>query len=378
MKDSTHDTRPRWHTLTYRLLYGPHALTDTQEVCAWTAPMALDQNTTDFYTAREHVYKATLDWNDLENITWKTWSPVLGGNIASDSSWYYGDIETVAEGPRDAAGHPMLWAGGIEFTTGYLTSLWRTAVDPTRNDTTPPRWIAVRTGLPTATISQIVPDRSDSMTAFCSIVTAGNIAHVFKTTSGGKKWLSISGNLPEAPVSAIVIDTLAEHGDPALKNQALIAGTDVGVFVTTNGGASWAQLGTGMPHIIVSDLKIYKNMLIAATHGRSLYAMDISGVQAVPSSVSKSLASSAPLLSVYPNPVTRGASFTIAATQDADATLCQLIATSSGRTFPATLEAIGSGSYRITADPGVPSGTYLVQLQRGGELLGAGSVTITR
>jgi hypothetical protein len=376
MKDTTHDTRPRWHTLTNRLLYGPHSLTDTQEAVAWNAPMALDENDpNELYTARCHIYKATLDWNDLENTTWKTWSPPIEGNIQKDSMWYYGDIETIALGPRDAAGHPMLWAGGY----GTSGTLWRTTVDPARNDTTAPHWIAARTGLPNATISKIVPDRSDSLTAFCATVSASNVAHVLTTTNGGKKWTNISSNLPAAPVSALVIDTFAEHGDPLLKNQVLIAGTDVGVFVTTNGGLQWATLAPGMPHIIVSDLKIYKNMLIAATHGRSLYAIDISSLAGVPSSVATSALNKSMDITVFPNPVVGNAPFNVRiSNSDALVTSCRVIEISSGQEFAMPIEAVGSGEYRIKSGPTLSPGAYIVELLDGNRILGESRVSIVR
>jgi len=373
MKDSTHDSRPRWHTLTYRLLYGPHALTDTEEAVAWNAPIALDeQDPAELYTGRCHVYRATLDWNDLENITWRTWSPPIEGNVTKDSQWYYGDIETVALGPRDANGRPMLWAGGYG-TSGVL---WRTTVDPTTSDTTPPHWIGAHgAGLPVATISQVVPDRSDSMTAFCATMSTSGAAHVLKTTNGGKKWVNISGNLPAAAASALAIDTLAEHGDSALKDQALIVGTDVGVYATTNGGAQWFALGTGMPHVIVSDLKIYKNMLIASTHGRSLYAVDIGGLQAVPSSVTRASASTVPPLFIYPNPVA-GTSFRIETAGTEPASACRMIEVSSGKEFTLPVRESGAGQYTIDRGALEP-GAYIAELRSAsGRTLGEARVAL--
>jgi len=386
MKDTTHDARPRWHSLTYRLVYGPHPLTDTEEAVAWNAPLALDDaRPTVLYTGRCHVYRATLDWNDLENTTWQTWSPPIEGNIGKDSLWYYGDIETVALGPRDAAGHPMIWAGGY----GTSGTLWRTTLDPTRSDTTAPHWIAAHSGLPNGTVSQVIPDRSDSLTAFATIVSAAKVAHVLQTTNGGKKWNNISGNLPStAPVSALVIDTLEEHGNPLLKNHVLIAGTDVGVFATTNGGTEWFELAPGIPHSIVSDLKIYKNILVAATHGRSLYALDLSGLTGVPSSVTAASPTVKTKLSIYPNPVFRNSAFNIRLSgAERKASSCHMIEISSGRRFVVPLEAEGdyrlsdnssSGEYRVSSDARLLPGAYILQLLDGEQVLGEGHVSIVR
>jgi len=383
MRDTTHDSRPRWHTLTYRLLKAPHPLTDTEEAVAWTAPIALDENnTSSFYTGRCRVYRAFLDWNDLENTTWKTWSPAIEGDTAQDSRWYLGDIESIAIGPRDGSGNPMLWAGGYGVIPNVRTvpNIWRTTVDPTRNDTTPPHWIPVRNNLPSYTVSSIVPDRSDSLTAFVTLAAAASTGHVWRTTTGGKKWINISSNLPStAPVSVLVIDTLNEHGDPRLKNQVLIIATDVGVFATTNGGAQWAQLGTVLPHVIISDLKIYKNMLIAATHGRSLYAIDISGLQGVPASVSNASANAAQSVIAYPNPIVPGTKFTVRMTNGLAASgECRCINEASGIVTPLPFERVSDEECTIMAPRSLSAGAYIIQFLDRDGIHAEGRLSIVR
>ncbi|MDP4200505.1 MAG: hypothetical protein Q8922_05825 [Bacteroidota bacterium] len=370
-KDTTHDTRPRWHSLTNRLLKGPNALTDTAEAAAWAVPIALDdQQTTDLYTGRCHVYKATIDWNDLENVKWQTWSKPIAGNTGNVRIWGYGDIESMAIGPRDAAGHPMLWAGAYG-------AIWRTLVDPTRNDTTPPVWARKGNVFSGGAISAIVPDRSDSLTAIVTSANAGFPQHVLRTTNGGTTWTNISGNLPNAPVSALVIDTLAEHGDPNKKNMTLIVGTDVGVYVTTDGGGSWSALGTGMPHIIVSDLKIYKNMLIAATHGRSLYAIDISDIQSASRGVAEGNAHSMPELAIYPNPAAGAFVVSLGGT-DGRPCQCLLMNAATGLAHSVEATALDNGTYRIVPEQSLPSGAYFVELISGGRVLGRGRVSILK
>ena len=76
---------------------------------------------------------------------------------------------------------------------------------------------------------------------------AGQPGHVFKTTDGGNKWTNISGNLPrQSRVNSLVLD-------PSYPN-TLYAGTDVGAFVTYNGGETWSQLGTGFPTVSIWQL----------------------------------------------------------------------------------------------------------------------------
>ena len=59
----------------------------------------------------------------------------------------------------------------------------------------------------------------------------------------------------------------------------MFAGTDVGVYSSTDGGANWAPLGTGLPRVAVFDAEISNvhRVLRIATHGRGLYEIDIPG-----------------------------------------------------------------------------------------------------
>jgi hypothetical protein len=297
----------QWHQFSADLLKGPNAITDSTEPCAFIPPMLLDNSTgSDIYTGRVHVYHAKLDYPN-KTVTWQQWSPVIAGYLSVPKTWYYGEIDCLAFGPKDASGRPMLWEGGSMVTGGFGPSLYRTVVNPTRSLDSAPTWIRITNGLPQNAVSAIIPDRSDSLTAF--VAFSGFTAHhIYKTTNGGKNWINASGNLPNAPVDALLIDTLAEGGNHALKNYCMIAAMDVGVFVTTDGGTTWSRLGTGMPNIVVHDIKLYKNWLIAGTDGRSAWALDVSSLQAT-AGVAKNEATSnvAPTIaSLWPNPINPG------------------------------------------------------------------------
>ncbi len=94
-------------------------------------------------------------------------------------------------------------------------------------------------------------------------------AYVWKSTDHGENWVDISGNIPLGPVNVI-----REH--PRNRN-VLFVGTDIGVYVTTDGGKTWNVLGTNLPSTFVHDLIIHPrdNILVIATHGRGMWAMDV-------------------------------------------------------------------------------------------------------
>ncbi len=128
-------------------------------------------------------------------------------------------------------------------------------------------------------VSRIEPSHFDSLTFY---VTYDNhrrndfTPYVFATSDGGKTFRSISSNLPTGgPDFAYVIRE-------DLKNKNLLfVGTDVGAYVSTNSGQSWQKFMTGLPTTPVMDLQIHPRdgELIAATHGRSFWIVDIAPLQ---------------------------------------------------------------------------------------------------
>jgi len=98
--------------------------------------------------------------------------------------------------------------------------------------------------------------------------------YVYKTSDYGKTWKSISSNLPEdEPVNVIRED----HKNPNL----LFVGTAKSIYVSINGGSSWASLKNNLPYIPIHDLAIHprENDLIVGSFGRSIWIADISPLQ---------------------------------------------------------------------------------------------------
>jgi len=90
---------------------------------------------------------------------------------------------------------------------------------------------------------------------------------------------SISSNLPNTPVAALVVD-------PTVPTTLYVA-TDVGVFRSVDEGASWTSFDAGLPNVSVVDLAVdpARGLLRAATHGRSMFQ--------------RSLALSCPAVDIY-------------------------------------------------------------------------------
>ena len=82
-------------------------------------------------------------------------------------------------------------------------------------------------------------------------------------------WTAAGSGIPSVPINALVIDpTNSSH---------IYAGTDIGVYNSTDGGASWNPYGTGLPRSAFFDLAIQipSRILRAATHGRGIWETSI-------------------------------------------------------------------------------------------------------
>ena len=103
---------------------------------------------------------------------------------------------------------------------------------------------------------------------------------VFKTTDFGQTWISIAANLPPREP----INVIREHH---LNANLLFVGTELGVYVSINGGRNWTSLKSNMPTQPVHDLLIHprENDLVVATHGRGIFIADISPLQEISSSL---------------------------------------------------------------------------------------------
>jgi hypothetical protein len=101
--------------------------------------------------------------------------------------------------------------------------------------------------------------------------------YLFVTTDGGKSFKSIVNNLPTGGV-ADVVHVVRE--DPHNRD-LLFVGTSLSTYVSIDRGKTWSKFATNLPSVPVFDLQIHPrdHELIAATHGRSLWIVDIAPLE---------------------------------------------------------------------------------------------------
>jgi WD40 repeat protein len=96
-------------------------------------------------------------------------------------------------------------------------------------------------------------------------------AHVWKSADAGATWTSIDGNLPDMPVHSIATDPT--------RDGRLYLGTDLGVFVTLDGGQTWSVENTGFANAVTEAVVIAQGVngpaIYAFTHGRGAWRAEL-------------------------------------------------------------------------------------------------------
>ncbi len=92
--------------------------------------------------------------------------------------------------------------------------------------------------------------------------------HVYRVDDFGNRWTSLVTD----EIKGYALSVLQDHEDPNL----LFLGTEFGLFVSTDAGASWTKFTAGVPTVSVMDMAIQQreNDLVLGTHGRSIFVID--------------------------------------------------------------------------------------------------------
>jgi len=227
----------------------------TSDRCLFIAPFTMDPSSSQRIAAGTYRVFLTTNAGTL-------WS-AIGGDLTGDGPGPVGSFLSSISAIGIAKTNPaVLYVGTsgtgssarIQVTTNTGTNWTNVTAAPL-----PPRYV---------TRIAIDPNNADRAWAIYSgynSSTPGTPGHVFLTTNRGTSWANASGNLPDIPANAAVVN-------PANANHVVI-GTDLGIFETTNGGTTWTQQNTGLANVQISDLdlRVGDNVLFAATHGRGMF-----------------------------------------------------------------------------------------------------------
>jgi photosystem II stability/assembly factor-like uncharacterized protein len=242
----------------------------------WDSPLAFNP-----FNGREAWFggNVILQTSD-RGFHWTAISPDLTRNDKSHQAPSGGPITKDVSGAEysdtllDIEGSPLrkgeIWAG----TDDGLVQMTRDGGKHWKNVTPPgvPEWGRVET---------VAPSPVKAGTAYVNIDRhrSGDFKpYLFVTHDYGKHWSSITNGLPA--------DQYVRAVRPDLHNARIVyAGTENGIWLSFDGGASWETFKNNMPTASVRDIRIQPQFddLVVATHGRSMYVMDnISAIQQLP------------------------------------------------------------------------------------------------
>jgi photosystem II stability/assembly factor-like uncharacterized protein len=238
---------------------------DMPERWNWTYPIVISPvDPSVLYIGSQHLWR-TKD----EGKTWTKISPDLtradpetlgdsGGPIIKDQDGpeIYATLYTIAPSHHDVG---TIWTGSDDGLVHFTRDGGNTWQDVTPADT------------PThSRIGLIEASPHDPSTAY---VTArryemGDRApYLWKTQDYGESWIKIVTGIRADDFMYVVRE------DPKRKG-LLYAGTEHGVYVSFNDGDYWQSLSLNLPDVPVTGLVVEERDLIIATHGRSFWVLD--------------------------------------------------------------------------------------------------------
>ena len=101
-------------------------------------------------------------------------------------------------------------------------------------------------------------------------------AKVLRTRDFGATWTSLSGTFSAGAA-------LSSNGFPNVAVNSLLvlpydpnvlwAGTEIGLFVSNDGGGSWAKDASGLPAVSIWKLRVAEGRVVVATHGRGVWSV---------------------------------------------------------------------------------------------------------
>lgn len=242
-----------------------HGAEDYKYRFQWNFPIFFSpHNPNKLYTTSNHVHVTTNGGQ-----SWEIISPDLtraeadklgksGGPITYDdtSVEYYATVFAATESPYEEG---LIWAGsddGLIHVTRDGGKNWTDVTSPEM-----PKYLM---------INSIEADpfvKGGAYIAGTQYKLGDYEPYLYKTKDYGKTWTKITTGIPDTYFTRVV------RADPE-REGLLYAGTERGMFVSFDDGASWKPFQMNLPVVPITDLTIKDNNLIAATQGRSFWMLD--------------------------------------------------------------------------------------------------------
>jgi photosystem II stability/assembly factor-like uncharacterized protein len=235
----------------------------------WTTPIAVSPtDANEVYIGGNVLFKSTdggKNWNPIsDDLTRndKSKQEISGGPINHDISGAetYGTILSITLAPTDPK---VIWVGTDDGYVQVTRDGGKKWTNVTSHIAGAPEW---------ARVYQIGVSPFDARTAY--VVYDGHMidnrhVYVYRTSDYGASWQKITNGLPDDGPAYVVREDPNQRG-------FLVAGTDTGLYYSTDRGEHWKPIKANFPTAPVWDLTFVKSTrdLVVATHGRGVFVFD--------------------------------------------------------------------------------------------------------
>jgi photosystem II stability/assembly factor-like uncharacterized protein len=219
----------------------------------WLTPILVSKHNPDiFYLASNRVHRSLNKGNGLQTLS----ADLTNGKKEGDVP--FGTVSTLSESPIRFG---LLYAGTDDGNVHISKDAGQT-------------WTLISTKLPKGLwVSRVFASAHHEGRVYVTLNGYRNDhfkPYVFMSDDFGTTWKSIAANLPMEPVNVVRED----HK----RDSVLYVGTDGGLYVSKDAGATWHIWKNGLPHSIpVHDIAVQEreNEILIGTHGRSIYVADL-------------------------------------------------------------------------------------------------------
>ncbi|SEP88408.1 VPS10 domain-containing protein [Flavobacterium urocaniciphilum] len=230
----------------------------------WQTPILLSQHNQDIiYFGGQYLFRSMNQGKDWEKISTDLTNGKVEGNVP------FGTITSIAES---------------KFKFGQLVVGTDDGnIHVTKNGGE--NWMKVSSSLPQGLwVSRVRFSnfKKDRMYITLNGYRNDNFTtYAYVSEDLGSTWKLLTQNFNQNAANVILEDSENEN--------ILYLGTDNGLFISIDGGQTWQDFSNEIPNVAVHDLVIQtrEKDLIVATHGRSLYKVNIANIQQVNDAIKK-------------------------------------------------------------------------------------------
>ncbi|MBL7959683.1 T9SS type A sorting domain-containing protein [bacterium] len=193
-------------------------------------------------------------------------------SMVNTADWgYNGSLHLVKIGQKNPQ---IVWTGGRMSATGKI----QVSTDGGLTFTSTTNYTTATLGR----MSGLATHPTEDSTAF-ALFSFASSPKVLRTTNLGQTWQDISG---------FGANTTSSNGFPDVAVYCLQVmphnpseiwvGTEIGLFISTDNGTTWAYANNGIPAVSIWQLNIVDQEVVAATFGRGIWSVNIAQIPALP------------------------------------------------------------------------------------------------